>query len=146
MPTKTKWALLTGALLSFCLVPSVKAQVAPTVNPSPGVPTPESVLGYPVGTYHTNYAGLERWLAAIRGSERVRVVRYGESVEKRPLYLIIVSSPANDFWIFGARHYPWFANIRLYVHRNLVPWSEIFGSVARDLASNLNLGRIGAGS
>ena len=59
------------------------------------VPTPESVLGYPIGSYHTSYAGLERWLDAIRGSDRVRIVRYGESVEKRPLYLIIISSPAN---------------------------------------------------
>jgi hypothetical protein len=59
------------------------------------VPTPESVLGYPVGTYHTNYAGLERWLRALEQSERVRVLRYGESVEKRPLYLIVISSPQN---------------------------------------------------
>jgi hypothetical protein len=59
------------------------------------VPTPESVLGYPIGSYHTSYAGLERWLEAIRSSDRVRIVRYGESVEKRPLYLIIISSPAN---------------------------------------------------
>ena len=61
----------------------------------PKIPTPESVLGYPVGTYHTDYAGLERWLAALRGSDRVRVVRYGTSEEKRPLYLVIVASPAN---------------------------------------------------
>jgi hypothetical protein len=61
----------------------------------PKVPTPESVLGYPVGTYHTNYSGLERWLAALAGNERVRIVRYGQSFEKRPLYLVIVSSPAN---------------------------------------------------
>jgi hypothetical protein len=61
----------------------------------PKVPTPESVLGYPVGTYHTNYSGLERWLAALAGNERVRIVRYGQSFEKRPLYLVIISSPAN---------------------------------------------------
>jgi hypothetical protein len=61
----------------------------------PKIPTPESVLGYPIGTYHTDYAGLERWLAAIGKSDRVRIVRYGQSFEKRPLYLIIVSSPAN---------------------------------------------------
>ncbi|MEJ7616249.1 MAG: M14 family zinc carboxypeptidase, partial [Pyrinomonadaceae bacterium] len=45
---------------------------------------------------HTNYAGLERWLAALgRGSNRVRVVRYGASLEHHPLYLIIISSPEN---------------------------------------------------
>ncbi|MCI0486888.1 MAG: hypothetical protein L0229_09835 [Blastocatellia bacterium] len=59
------------------------------------VPTPEAVLGYPIGSYHTDYAGLERWLNAIKSSNRVKILRYGESVERRPLYLIIVSSPAN---------------------------------------------------
>ena len=49
MPTKTNWALLASALLSFCLVTPTKAQVAPTVNPSPSVPTPESVLGHKPG-------------------------------------------------------------------------------------------------
>ncbi|HEX7176569.1 MAG TPA: M14 family zinc carboxypeptidase, partial [Pyrinomonadaceae bacterium] len=61
----------------------------------PAIPTPASVLGYEVGTHHTDYAGLERWLAALRPSERVRVVRYGESIEHRPLYLVVISSPAN---------------------------------------------------
>jgi hypothetical protein len=59
------------------------------------VPTPESVLGYPVGIYHTDYAGLERWLNALRTSNRVQILRYGTSEEKRPLYLIVISSPAN---------------------------------------------------
>ncbi|HEX2716165.1 MAG TPA: M14 family zinc carboxypeptidase, partial [Gemmatimonadaceae bacterium] len=61
----------------------------------PAVPRPDSVLGYAVGTHHTDYAGLERWLAALQRSDRVRVLRYGESVERRPLYLIVISSPAN---------------------------------------------------
>ncbi|HXH08071.1 MAG TPA: M14 family zinc carboxypeptidase, partial [Vicinamibacterales bacterium] len=61
----------------------------------PKVPTPQAILGYEIGTYHTNYAGLERWLAALRGADRVRIVRYGESAERTPLYLIIVSSPQN---------------------------------------------------
>lgn len=59
------------------------------------VPTPESVLGYAIGERHTDYAGLERWLAALRQSDRVVIRKYGESIEKRPLYLIIISSPAN---------------------------------------------------
>ena len=59
------------------------------------VPTPQSILGYEVGSYHTDYAGLERWLDALRKSDRVRVLRYGATEEKRPLYLIVVTSPAN---------------------------------------------------
>jgi hypothetical protein len=59
------------------------------------VPAPEGVLGYSVGTYHTTYAGLERWIDALKKSDRVRVLQYGMSEEKRPLYLIVISSPAN---------------------------------------------------
>jgi hypothetical protein len=62
---------------------------------NPAIPTPASVLGYEIGTYHTDYAGLERWLAALQKSDRVRVLRYGASEEKRPLYLVVISSPAN---------------------------------------------------
>ncbi len=58
-------------------------------------PTPESVLGYAIGERHTDYAGLERWLTALRQSDRVAIRKYGESIEKRPLYLIFMSSPAN---------------------------------------------------
>ena len=58
-------------------------------------PTPESVLGYAIGERHTDYAGLERWLNALRASDRVVIRKYGESFEKRPLYLILISSPAN---------------------------------------------------
>ena len=61
----------------------------------PNIPTPATVLGYEIGTYHTNYSGLERWLEALKKSDRVRVLRYGMSEEKRPLYLIVITSPAN---------------------------------------------------
>jgi Zinc carboxypeptidase len=72
-----------------------KFEFFPGGTHDPKVPTPESVLGYPIGTYHTDYSGLERWLAALGKSDRVRIVRYGRSFEKRPLYLAVISSPAN---------------------------------------------------
>ncbi len=61
----------------------------------PNIPTPASVLGYEVGMRHTDYAGLERWIEALKKSDRVRVMRYGMSEEKRPLYLIVITSPKN---------------------------------------------------
>ncbi len=85
-------------LLCVCVASRVEAQRSeyfPGGTYDSNVPTPESVLGYPVGSYHTDYAGLERWLAALKASNRVRIMRYGESIERRPLYLIIVSSPEN---------------------------------------------------
>jgi hypothetical protein len=59
------------------------------------VPTPQSVLGYQIGDYHTNYAGLERWLGALKSSNRVRVIANGWSIEHRPLFLVVISSPEN---------------------------------------------------
>ena len=90
----------TAIVVLLCLLftsqaAAQKFEFFPGGTYDPAVPTPESVLGYPIGAYHTNYAGLERWLNALRSSQRVRIVRYGESIERRPLYLIIVSSPAN---------------------------------------------------
>jgi hypothetical protein len=61
----------------------------------PSVPTPDAILGYPVGTNHTDYRGLERWLRAIERSPRVRILEYGRSIEGRPLYLVLLSSPEN---------------------------------------------------
>jgi len=96
MPTFA--ALLLLALLSS---PLAAQQPKPLEPFFPGgtydakIPTPESVLGYAIGERHTDYAGLERWLAALRASDRVVIRTYGESIEKRPLYLIIISSPAN---------------------------------------------------
>lgn len=88
----------TAALLLFLLLPPADAQrfeFYPGGTYDPAMPTPASVLGYEIGTYHTDYAGLERWLAAVQKSERLRVVRYGISEEKRPLYLVVITSPAN---------------------------------------------------
>src|SRR5687767_13384994 len=96
--------ILTLSLLVFTAAFSapVSAQGTRPLEPFfPGgtydakIPTPESVLGYAIGERHTDYAGLERWLAALRQSDRVVIRKYGESIEKRPLYLIFISSPAN---------------------------------------------------
>jgi hypothetical protein len=89
--------LLPVFLLTATLAPSHAQhfEFFPGGTYNPAVPTPASVLGYEIGTYHTDYAGLERWLAAVQKSDRVRVLRYGVSEEKRPLYLVVISSPAN---------------------------------------------------
>ncbi len=94
--------LLLPLLSAIVLAAPVSAQQARPLEPFyPGgtydaaVPTPEAVLGYAIGERHTDYAGLERWLNALRQSDRVVIRKYGESFEKRPLYLIFISSPAN---------------------------------------------------
>ena len=61
------------------------------------VPRPESILGYAVGDLNTQFLMQERVLLAIADAarDRVHVERIGETNEKRPMRLFIVSSPEN---------------------------------------------------
>lgn len=61
------------------------------------VPRPQSVLGYDVGAFHTNYAMMERVVTAIAqaAQDRVRVTDIGETNEHRMMHLVVVSSPEN---------------------------------------------------
>ncbi len=61
------------------------------------VPRPATLLGYEPGEFHTNYGNMERVVQAIAQAapDRVRVMTYGRSEERRTLYLIAVSSPEN---------------------------------------------------
>ena len=95
-PTVSRFVLAAASIVSASTpLAAQRFEFFPGGTYDPRVPTPRSVLGYAIGSYHTDYAGLERWLAALRRSDRVRVLRYGHSVERRPLYLIVISSPAN---------------------------------------------------
>ena len=61
------------------------------------VPRPSALLGYEPGQYHTNYGNMERVIRAVAAAapDRVRIMEYGRSEERRTLYLIAVSSPEN---------------------------------------------------
>ena len=63
----------------------------------PNVPRPDAVLGYAVGTWHTQYAWQEKVLLGIADAakDRVRVEEIGRTAEKRTMRLYIVSSPEN---------------------------------------------------
>ena len=63
----------------------------------PGVPKPESLLGYPIGEQNTQYAAQERTLLAIAESakDRVHVEEFTTTYERRPMRLYVVSSPEN---------------------------------------------------
>ena len=98
MPTKTKWALLTSALLSFCLVAPTKAQVASTVNPSPSVPTPESVLGHKPGDdfYLANYDESREYFHKLAASSnRIKIINVGKTTRGLDWEIAIISSPEN---------------------------------------------------
>jgi hypothetical protein len=61
------------------------------------VPTPGSILGYEIGEYHTSYLGVVRYAEALARAvpDRVKLLPIGESYERRPMILLVVSSPAN---------------------------------------------------
>jgi hypothetical protein len=61
------------------------------------VPRPQSVLGYDVGAFHTNYAMMERVIGAISQAapDRVRVTDIGETNEHRMMHLVVLSAPEN---------------------------------------------------
>ena len=60
----------------------------------PDVPRPDSVFGYPIGSWHTTYGRMERYLDRLAEAvpERVRVFDYGRSIEQRTMHLVAISS------------------------------------------------------
>ena len=63
-----------------------------------GVPRPEAVLGYAMGTRHSYHHQMEAYMAALAASPvkaRVRMEQYGTSFEGRKLWLVFISSEAN---------------------------------------------------
>lgn len=60
------------------------------------IPTPESVLGFQVGDFHIQHAQLVAYLKeAAASSDRVKLINYGYTNERKPLYLVVISSPEN---------------------------------------------------
>ncbi|HEX8352161.1 MAG TPA: M14 family zinc carboxypeptidase, partial [Pyrinomonadaceae bacterium] len=61
------------------------------------VPRPQTLLRYDVGDFHTNYAMMERVVAAIAAAapDRVRVFDIGLTNEYRMQHVVAVSSPEN---------------------------------------------------
>jgi hypothetical protein len=62
------------------------------------VPTPESVLGYPVGAdFHlaTYEESIRYFQALAAASDRIRLIEVGRTSEDRPFYLAVISSAEN---------------------------------------------------
>ena len=60
------------------------------------VPTPHSVLGYPVGERYTRHADIVRYTRLLAAaSDRIQFHRYGATVQGRPLTYLVISAPAN---------------------------------------------------
>ena len=66
------------------------------VDYDPEIPTPSSVLGFKVGTWHVRHDLLVAYMRTLaESSDRIRLEVAGKTHEERPLLLLIVSSPEN---------------------------------------------------
>ncbi len=68
----------------------------PGASYDPAIPTLKQVLGYEWGDEITDPRGVETYMSALaKASPRIKLVKYGETWEKRPLYYMVVSSQSN---------------------------------------------------
>ena len=69
----------------------------PEVDADPKVPTLKQQVGHAWGQDISSHAEIERYLRALAAAapDRTRLVKYGETIEKRGLYLLVITSPKN---------------------------------------------------
>jgi hypothetical protein len=98
MQKTTIWALLSGFVACFTIALSSSGQVAVTTNPSPNVPTPESVLGHRPGDdfYLANYDESREYFHKLAASSnRVKLINVGKTTRGLDWEIAIISSPEN---------------------------------------------------
>ncbi|WP_221030872.1 M14 family zinc carboxypeptidase [Actomonas aquatica] len=59
------------------------------------LPAPETVLGYAVGEAYADYGAVLRLVDRYRGSERLMIEPTGMTNERRPMQVLVISSPEN---------------------------------------------------
>ncbi|MGB2172275.1 MAG: M14 metallopeptidase family protein [Flavobacteriaceae bacterium] len=65
-------------------------------NYNPAIPTPESVLGHPVGKWHVSHDKLSEYMRTLAASsDRISIKNRGVTYEDRPLLLLTITSPEN---------------------------------------------------
>jgi hypothetical protein len=90
------------ALTLFLAAFSLNARSTPdylpeNTNPDPGIPTPESVLGWDVGEWHVSHDKLVQYMQALAAaSPRVSLKVIGYTHEKRPLLQLAITSETNQ--------------------------------------------------
>ena len=68
----------------------------PNAKEDPNVPTPDSVLGFPVGSKPATHAQIEDVFKALAAkSPRCKLFEYGKTHEGRALYYMVIASEAN---------------------------------------------------
>ena len=94
----TRRCLGTLAMGIMLLLPAL-ALAEPFGEPgtlNPAIPSPDQVLGYPLGSRFTPHHRILAYLDSLdRASDRVKLEQYGTTNEGRPLVLLTISDPQN---------------------------------------------------
>lgn len=76
---------------------SAQEYLPPGTDPDPGIPTPESVLGWEVGDWHVSHDKLLHYMQALaEASPRVSLKTIGYTYEQRPLLQLAITSAENQ--------------------------------------------------
>lgn len=94
--------ITASVVLMFALQSGILAQTSEPVEWFPGgtydpsIPTPESFLGYRIGSDYTYHYMMQAYMEAVAEvCDRVEVGSYGKTNEGRDLLLLTITSPAN---------------------------------------------------
>ncbi|HFB99786.1 MAG TPA: zinc carboxypeptidase, partial [Phaeodactylibacter sp.] len=76
----------------------------PPCEYNPNIPTPESVLGFQVGEWHTSHDQLIMYYRELaKSSPRIVLKEYARTYENRPLYHLFITSEKNQARLEGIR-------------------------------------------
>jgi hypothetical protein len=91
----------------------------PEVDADPKVPTLKRSIGHAWAEEISSHAEIERYLRALTAaaSDRTRLIQYGQTHEKRGLYLLVITSPKNLARLDEIRE----ANLKLADPRSTTP-------------------------
>ena len=89
--------LLACATLSFAQTNTDLNYYLPQdVTYNPDIPTPESVIGFPVGKWHVSHDKLSEYMRTLASvSDRITIENRGSTFEDRPILLLTITSPQN---------------------------------------------------
>ena len=127
MPNTARVALFFGIVMGSLAVAGRAADrddpgwllPMPEVDTDAKMPTLKQEVGHRWGEDISSHSEIERYLRALAGAapERSRLVKYGETIEKRGLYLLVITSPKNLSRLEEIRA----ANLRLADPRQTTP-------------------------
>jgi len=87
---------LVFSLCSFSLIAQSLTYYLPEIGYDPDIPSPEEVLGFPIGAQHFTHDQLYFYLRRLaEASDRLVLTEYGRTYENRPLVYLTITAPSN---------------------------------------------------